>query len=302
MARLACAPTARENVCERASEHASEHEKSSVSLPPAGFAQRWAYDYVTSEKLSDKLTPAAAPCDVTDFANDLPALRLLAPGRPVELRVSTEKGKTPRAGALGDPRKRAELLHTFLHHELQAAELMCWALLAFPETPVSFQARLARDLPRRDPAHAHATPSTSSTSAAQSATLPVRDWFWSRVPSAASPTAFCSVMGLGFEAGNLDHTQRFAQRFRAVGDERGARAAGASSAHEEIAHVAFAAHWFRVFEGELSFARLCEALPAPLSPMVMRGDPIDRDARSRAGMDETFLDELTRWQPVSRGS
>jgi hypothetical protein len=36
--------------------------------------------------------------------------------------------------------------------------------------------------------------------------------------------------------------------------------------------------------------------------MVMRGDPLDRNARTTAGMDEQFLDALEQWQPTPPAS
>jgi uncharacterized ferritin-like protein (DUF455 family) len=186
-------------------------------------------------------------------------------------------------------------LHTFWHHELQAAELMCWAVLAFPETPGAFKRGLiniCQDEIRHMQLYAAAIESLGCTLG----DFPVRDWFWQRVPAARSAASFLAVMGLGFEAGNLDHTQRFAQQFRAFGDEAGACLQELVE-REEVPHVAFAAHWFRRFEGELSFAKWCEELPAPLSPMVMRGDPLNRSARAVAGLDVPFLDALEQWQP-----
>jgi len=53
--------------------------------------------------------------------------------------------------------------------------------------------------------------------------FPVRDWFWERVPSCRAPSQFVAVKGMGFEGGNLDHAERFAHRFDAVGDHEGAR-------------------------------------------------------------------------------
>jgi uncharacterized ferritin-like protein (DUF455 family) len=224
---------------------------------PDGSLERWANDYVLSTSLAHKLAPPSPPTLVLDHCA---AVRLARPGRPVELRLATEKTKTPRSGALRDPKKRAELLHTFLHHELQAAELMCWAVLAFPETPRAFKRGLI-GICSDEIRHMQVYAAHIETLGCKVGDFPVRDWFWSRVPHASSPSAFLAVMGLGFEAGNLDHTQRFAERFRAVGDDAGAKLQELV-AHEEISHVAFAAHWFRVFEGELSFERWCDALPS----------------------------------------
>jgi len=277
--------------------HAAEPHDEPTAPPREGSLQRWAYNYVVSDQLAAKLAPPPVPAVVLD---DAVALRLTGPGRPSELRVSNAKTKTPGTGALRDASRRAELLHTFFHHELQAAELMCWAVLAFPDTPAAFKRGLV-GICQDEIRHMRMYAAHIESLGCRIGDFPVRDWFWSRVPSAVSPSAFVAVMGLGFEAGNLDHTRRFAERFRAVGDEAGARLQELV-AHEEIAHVAFAAHWFREFEGELSFTRWCAALPEPLSPMVMRGDPLDRQARAHAGMDQAFLDALEQWQPVSRGS
>jgi uncharacterized ferritin-like protein (DUF455 family) len=276
--------------------HAEHDAADGGSSPPrAGTLQRWAYDYVVSDSLATKLAPAPVP-ELVLSADECAILRLARPGRPPELRVASQKIKAPRGGALRDPKKRAALLHTFLHHELQAAELMCWAVLAFADTPPSFKRGLI-GICHDEIRHMQLYAAEIQHLGFKVGDFPVRDWFWQRVPAAQSPSAFVAVMGLGFEAGNLDHTQRFAQQFRAFGDERGARMQELV-AHEEVAHVAFAAHWFRHFEGELSFSRWSKALPAPLSPMVMRGDPLDRNARAAAGMDETFLDALQQWQPT----
>ena len=44
-----------------------------------------------------------------------------------------------------------------------------------------------------------------------------------------------------------------------------------------------------------------DMLPAPLSPMLMRGHPLQRKARLAAGFPEDFLDQLDAWQPGSPG-
>jgi uncharacterized ferritin-like protein (DUF455 family) len=267
-----------------------EHEF--VALLPSASLQRWALDYIASELLQHKLAPPPVPAAL---ATDCPPLRIERPGRPAELQASVGRRKTPGVGALRDPAKRAELLHTFLHHELQAAELMCWAVLAFPATPDAWKRGLIA-ICQDEIRHMHLYAAHIERLGFQLGAFPVRDWFWQRVPTANTPGAFLAAMGLGFEAGNLDHARRFAERFRAVDDEPGAQLQELV-AREEVSHVAFAAHWFRHFEGELSFERWCAALPAPLSPMVMRGDPLDRSARAAAGLDPTFMDALEQWRP-----
>ena len=107
------------------------------------------------------------------------------------------------------------------------------------------------------------------------------------------------VMGLGFEGGNLEHTRRYAGWFREVGDEEGA-AIQERIGREEIAHVRFAARWFATWKGALDFDAWVEELPPPLSPMVLRGKPLDRAARAAAGLDEAFLDALEAWSPAPR--
>jgi uncharacterized ferritin-like protein (DUF455 family) len=170
---------------------------------------------------------------------------------------------------------------------------MCWAVLAFPDTPEPFKRGLLQ-ICQDEIRHMQLYVAEIERLGCRVGEFPVSDWFWSRVPAVPTASGFLAVMGLGFEAGNLDHTQRFSERFRSVGDTRCAELQDLV-AREEIGHVAFAAHWFRHFEGGLTFERWRNALPEPLSPMVMRGKPLARAARTAAGMDETFLDELQHW-------
>src|SRR4051794_37788009 len=91
--------------------------------PEEGSLDRWAWDYVRATTLAAKLAPPPLP---RRWAEPFAGTRIEAPGRPPELRVEPGGRKTPSTAALRDPRRRAELFHTFMHHELQAAELMGW--------------------------------------------------------------------------------------------------------------------------------------------------------------------------------
>ena len=264
--------------------------------PPAGSDARWAYDYVTSTTLAHKLSPPMLPAVSAAHA----PLRIGAPGRPSELTTTWSKYKAPKsAAALRDPKKRAQLLHTFWHHELQAAELMCWAVLAFPEAPAALRRGLLA-ICLDEVRHMNLYAAHVAALGYPVGAFPVRDWFWQRAPAASRMAEFLALMSLGFEAGNLDHSARFVQLFSEAGDPRAAELQ-ARVGHEEQQHVAFGIHWFGVLEGGVDFERWRRALPAPLSPMVMRGRPLAHAARVSSGFDARFLEELEAWQPASPG-
>jgi uncharacterized ferritin-like protein (DUF455 family) len=260
-----------------------------ATRPPPGTVERWAWDYVVSATLAAKLEPEGVP---QTWEERPPPRRLASPGRPPELRVVAKAAKTR---GLQSEHGRARALHTFLHHELQAAELMAWAVLAYPETPVEFRAGLVR-IALDEVRHMKLYEKEIVRLGHRVGDFTVRDWFWERIPRCGDPASFVAAMGLGFESANLEHTASYAARFREAGDEQGARVQEIIGL-EEIAHVRFGARWFETFCGVLDFDRWKAALPAPLSPMLMRGRPLQRDARRRAGQPEPFLDQLDAWQP-----
>ncbi|HTF86883.1 MAG TPA: DUF455 family protein [Planctomycetota bacterium] len=271
-------------------------------LPPAsGTLERWAWDYVVSTDAATKLDPVAPDLGAEAcFEVDAAERRLSAPGRPPAWQVVSRHARTPSAASLGNPKNRAKLVLTFAHHEVQAAELMAWAILAFPTTPREFRAGLAR-LVVDEARHARAYVAHARTLGMELGDHPVRDWFWERVGSVRAPAQFVALLGLGFEAANLDHSARYAALFRAAGDEAGARLQEAIGAEERL-HVRFAARWFEHFAGALDFETWLAHLPRPLTPMVLRGKPYERGARLASGLPADFVDALERWQPAGAGA
>lgn len=256
--------------------------------PEEGTVERWAWDYVLGVTLDAKLSPPPVP---ERWELDPPARRLDAPGRPPELRVAPKAGKIR---GLRSEHGRARALHTFFHHELQAAELFAWAVLAFPAAPAEFRAGLVR-IALDEIRHMRLYAKEIARLGRRIGDFTVRDWFWERIPRSPDPASFVAVMGLGVESANLEHSAAYAARFREAGDEQGARVQELIGL-EEIAHVRFGTRWFEIFNGKLDFASWQAALPPPLSPLLMRGRPLQREARRRAGQPEQFLDELDAWQ------
>lgn len=264
-----------------------------ISAPPTGTIERWCFDFVMTRDLRAKFAPRTPPDarDAPSFELDPVQRRLTGPGRPLELRVAKRSPPTPRAGALVRTEARALLVHTFVHHELQAAELFAWAVLAFPRTPREFRAGLVR-LCCEELAHLALYVGHLEALGFAVGDFPVRDWFWERVPACMSAASFVALQGLGLEGANLEHSARFAALFRSIGDEDGARILERVE-QDEIAHVAFAARWFEHFTGApLEYSTWRAALPPPLTPSVLQGRPLNRAARARAGFSAEFMRHL----------
>ncbi len=240
--------------------------------------------------LADKLTAPPEGLEWNDGGQQVPA----RPGRPARLRVENVGMPTPGLQALASPRKRAQLMHTFWHHELQAAELMCWALLSFPRTPRSFRRGLLA-ICGDEIRHMQMYREDIERLGFAVGDFPVRDWFWQRVPACDTPLSYVATMGVGFEGGNLDHTARFAHRFRRAGDETGA-ALQEQIGREEVPHVRFALSWFRRWKYGVRFDGWRAELPPPLSPLLMRGKPLARQPRKASGMPDSFVEALAGWR------
>ena len=253
--------------------------------------EAWARAFILTTALPQKLSPPPPP---SLWSSAPPRLLIDAPGRPPALKLLLKSNKSPRS--VVHAHKRAELIHTFLHHELQAAELMCWALLAFPDTPLAFRKGLL-GICRDELRHLGLYAEHLETLGHPYGSFGVNDWFWKRVPGPeVTPAQFVARLGIGFEGGNLDHGARFVQVFSDAGDARAAELQ-ALITREEEAHAAFALHWFREFTGGLDFDTWRGALPAVLSPMMMRGHALNLEARRRAGYPQDFLEKLSAWGP-----
>lgn len=176
---------------------------------------------------------------------------------------------------------------------------MCWALLAFAEAEEEFRRGLVR-VCLDEIRHMNGYKTHIETLGFRVGDFAVRDWFWTRVPRCESKIAFVAVMGMGFEAANLEHAPLFADRFEHAGDLEGAEIQRRIGL-EEIAHVRFAVRWFREWTGGCDFAAWEHALPKPWSPMLMRGEVLNDDARTKAGLSPEFIAALRAYVPERHG-
>ncbi|MGC4094475.1 MAG: DUF455 family protein [Polyangiaceae bacterium] len=264
--------------------------------PALPDVESWAEHYILSSSLNVKVAPPPVP---RTFREGATPKRIEQPGRPAEFRPARRGERTPKLEALKEPYYRARVLHAFFHHELQAAELFCWALLAFADAELEFRKGLL-GICLDEIRHMNLYREHIEALGSALGEFGVRDWFWKRVPACPTKLAFVSVMGMGLEAANLEYAGDFAERFRAVGDEAGALIQE-RVAKEELAHVSFATRWFSRWTGGLSFDVWAAELPPPLSPWVMHGEPIAEQARLRAGMTPEFVAALRAYVPDPKG-
>jgi uncharacterized ferritin-like protein (DUF455 family) len=255
-------------------------------LPPEGTVERACWDLIAATSWEGKRAPRGG-----SWWEEPVALRPSGPGRPAQLETLGRAPRTPRPGALRRPEARGALFVRFLHHELQAAELFAFGVLAFPETPRAFREGLVR-LAQEELGHLALYRDHAERLGVDTDSMPIRDWFWTRVHGCERPEQFVAFLGLGLEGANLDHSARFAAAFRAAGDAEGA-AILERVGRDEVRHVAFSRTWFERFTHmPLSFDGWEAALPAPLSAGLFRGEPVQLEARAEAGLDAAFLEAL----------
>ncbi len=256
-------------------------------------AHVYARDLVTSEQLAGKLVPPPAELD---YEHPAPAERLAQPGRPANLAITPGKqARVPPIAGMRDPSQRARIIHALANHELQAIELFAWAVLAFPDTPATFRRGLVAilaDEQRHFALYAERLAAHGMTFGDE----PVTGHFWNKLDHMTTPAELVCTMNLTFENANLDFAGDYARAAREAGDT--ATAGVLDRVHaDEIRHVHFGWIWLRrLCTGDTWQAYLANVRP-PLGPARARGAHFDREARERAGLDESFIAALEAIAP-----
>jgi len=243
---------------------------------------------------------AAPPAHISDSDPGV-ALRYEGPVRPVGLEiVPGASPKVPPPAGMCDASQRPRILHALANHELQAAELFAWALLAFPDTPRAFRQGLVKIL-EDEQRHCRLYLGRLTAMGASFGDYPVSGLFWRRAAEIDTALAFVCTMGLTFENANLDFALEHVEAARACGDEETALVL--EEIHDdEVGHLAFAWRWMRVFkdEGLGDWETFVTAGPRHAAERA-RGSVFDRTGRERAGLDAAFIDRLEGTRPTAPG-
>lgn len=252
-----------------------------------------------AETLEAKLyTPEVRPPDDDPGAS----LRLERPRRPSNLQIVPHaKTRVPPPEGMRDPAQRVRILHALANHELQAAELFAWALLAFPEAPRSFRQgcwKIVGDEQR----HCRLYLERLQALGGRFGDWPLSAHFWNKVAAIETPLQFVCTMGLTFENANLDFCQEHIDAARAARDE--ATAQVLETVHrDEVGHVRFAWNWLARWKDadESTWDAYVRSVAPPHGPHRARGRTFDADARRAAGLDDAFIDALAQTPPTRPG-
>ncbi len=251
-----------------------------------------------AETLDEKLAPPPR-----DLADDAPgaAERRAAPARPPGLAIARGGDvRVPPPEGMCDPAQRKRILHALANHELQAAELFAWALLAFPEAPAPFRRGCVAIL-ADEQRHCRLYLERLAAHGGRFGDLPLSGLFWRRIDALRTPLDFVCTLGLTFENANLDFSLEHVRTARAAGDEETARVL--ETVHDdEVAHVAFAWRWMQAWkaDGAGDWETFVASAP-PRAPERARGATFDRAGREAAGLDAAFVARLEATSPTAPG-
>lgn len=252
----------------------------------------FARQVVCSQDLALKLAPP--PRGLTEGPAG-PGPLPMAPGRPAALaiRPGRQVKRLPRLSGMSDPRQRGRILHALANHELQAAELYAWAILAYPQAPAAFREGLLAIL-QEEQRHTRMYLSRLASCGVTFGDHPLTGYFWGKAPGLlASPLRFVCAMALTFENANLDHTVDLEEAALSAGDEATAAVVRRVRA-DEVGHVAFGWRWLSQMKepGQTMWEAYLAHIDWPLRPALARGRRFNRSDRLAAGLEPAFIDLL----------
>lgn len=266
---------------------------------PITQLREFALAIVQGDSLDVKLSPPSlSPAEgqrCVALSDEAPgtALRLAQPGRPAELAIQPGRDvRVPSIEGFADREQRVRILHALANHELQAAELFAWALLAFPDAPSDFRQGLLHIL-TDEQRHTRMYIARLEACGASFGDYPVSGYFWNKIDTLCSPLDFICAMSLTFENANLDHTIDYAAAARRAGDHKTATVIDRVH-RDEVEHVRFGWQWLQLFKREdhTAWQAYGEHLTWPLRPAKARGKTFHRQGRDAAGLDAEFIRRL----------
>ena len=253
--------------------------------------QEYAFHLLNSPNIDDKLLGR----EVLNIEKETPRKDASpVPGRSQNLIFSDEQLKFPKKSQFHKDDVKAKAFHFFANHELLAIEMFAWALMRFEwdrasekvmlETIFDEQKHLKMYIKRMKGLHL------------EFGDLPLNDFFWRHTGNLKSKEEFYALMALTFEQANLDFAAYYRDIFIEVEDETSAQIMQ-TIYDDEISHVARGVQFLKrqVKDRDL-WEYYNSLLPEKMTAVRAKGISFDRESRQRAGLSESFINELEKYK------
>lgn len=222
----------------------------------------------------------------------------LTPSRSVDIQFSQDQLKFPKKNTLKNDSSKALALHFFANHELLAIEMMAAALYCYPtmtEEDKKFKRGIVSAL-KDEQKHFKLYVSRINELGVEFGDFPLNDFFWKQMPDLKTPGEFFSMMSLTFEMANLDFCIHYKEIFESIGDEKTASILN-TVLEDEITHVSIGRHWLEQWKPTGSLWDYYKSLlPEKITPARAKGIIFSREARTKAGFSEEFIDSLDAYR------
>jgi uncharacterized ferritin-like protein (DUF455 family) len=258
----------------------------------------WASTILRSSDLQDKLAPFSAPLSLDLFSSaPMNFARPALPARATNMQFSPKQIKFPKSNTLHQKENLAIALHAFANHELLAIELMALALLILPEvTPQQqkWKIGILQSL-HEEQTHFQMYVERMKECGHDFGAFPVSGFFWDRAGHFKSFEEYSATMSLTLEGANLDFASYYSRVFAELGDHSTAAILN-KVLEDEIGHVAFGVRLLNKLKGDkFLFEYYQSLLPFPLTPARARGIDFQSQLRRKAGLDDSFIQDLANF-------
>lgn len=252
----------------------------------------WAEQILSSPNIEDKLF---VPETITDHA---PGLQYYwdEPARSIDLRLQwrTNEHKLPNFQTISTPTAhdaRIACMHRFAGHELLAVEMLCFAVLAWPDAPKAYRRSLIHHI-KEEQQHTRLYSDELAKRGRPFGSLPLFRHFWAHLSSCYTLQSFIAMLNLTLEQANLDFCPLYAHLFVLAGD-LSAASIMAQILKDEIDHVKLGLHWTKkITKSPLSWNTYKQNLPISLSPDRSAGFELYLPPRHQAGLPHEWIEAL----------
>jgi uncharacterized ferritin-like protein (DUF455 family) len=223
----------------------------------------------------------------------------LEPVRNKGLEVSGTQLKFPKVVNFYCDKNKAIALSSFANHELQAIEVMAFALLKFSHISKQQKIEIYQTI-CEEQKHFQLYCKRIVDLGYQFGDFPLNNFFIKSFSSLGSIDEYYALMALTFETANLDFLIYYRNVFKELGDDKTCEVMDVVY-KDEIKHVAIGnsnltKSILNLKEEKTLWSYYLELLPVQVTPSRSKGKNISIESRLLAGLDQSFIDSCVNYK------